>query len=124
MVEISEFRREKFRERLRGMSDEKLLQYGKAAAYMANSRNSADKRRAHEVYKIQLEECRLEWRRRHPPRVDDKNKPGVVYFDSTGRPIGFFLIASTATLAPNAKIIPVLRSTTSFFFVVGFVFGA
>jgi hypothetical protein len=66
MVELAEFRREEFRNRLRAMSDEKLIQYGKAAAYMANPRNSADKRTAHDVYKVQLEECRAEWRRRHP----------------------------------------------------------
>jgi hypothetical protein len=48
------------------MSDAELIKYGKAARYMANPANSADKRTVHEVYKIQLEECRAEWRRRHP----------------------------------------------------------
>jgi hypothetical protein len=66
MVELAEFRREEFRERLRAMSDAELIKYGKAARYMANPANSADKRTVHEVYKIQLEECRAEWRRRHP----------------------------------------------------------
>jgi hypothetical protein len=66
MVEIAAFRREEFRERLRAMSDEQLIKCGKAARYMADPRNSADKRTAHDVYKIQLEECRAEWRRRHP----------------------------------------------------------
>jgi hypothetical protein len=69
MVEIAAFRREEFRERLRAMSDEKLIQYGKAAKFMADARNSADKRTVHEVYKVQLEECRQEWRRRHPRLV-------------------------------------------------------
>src|ERR1700741_245168 len=43
------------------------------------------------------------------------------YLAWTGRPIGFFLMASTAASAINAKIIPVLRSTTSFFLVLGFL---
>jgi hypothetical protein len=66
MVELAEFRREELRERLRAMTDEQLIKYGKAAKYMADPRNSADKRTAHDVYKVQLEECRAEWRRRHP----------------------------------------------------------
>jgi hypothetical protein len=66
MVELAEFRREEFRKRLQAMSDERLIKYGKAAAYMSDPRNSADKRTVHEVYRIQLEECRTEWRRRHP----------------------------------------------------------
>ena len=36
MVELAEFRRDEFRERLRAMSDEQLIKYGKAAAYMAD----------------------------------------------------------------------------------------
>src|SRR5882762_5507174 len=43
----------------------------------------------------------------------DLGRPGARYFST--EPIGFFLIASMATSAINAKIIPVLRSTTSFF---------
>jgi hypothetical protein len=66
MVEIAEFRREEFRERLRAMSDEKLIQYGKAAAYMADTKYSADGRTVEPVFKIQLEECRAEWKHRHP----------------------------------------------------------
>jgi hypothetical protein len=66
MVELAEFRREEFRNRLRAMSDEQLIKYGKAARYMSDPKNSADKRTAHDVYKIQLEECRAEWLRRHP----------------------------------------------------------
>ncbi|HWO33425.1 MAG TPA: hypothetical protein VNO32_31895 [Candidatus Acidoferrum sp.] len=66
MVELAEFRREVFRERLRAMSDQQLIKYGKAAKYMADPRNSADRRTSHDVYKAQLEECRAEWRRRHP----------------------------------------------------------
>jgi hypothetical protein len=66
MVEIAEFRREEFRERLRAMSDEKLIRYGKAARYMADPRNSADKKTFLDVYRLQLEECIAEWKRRHP----------------------------------------------------------
>jgi len=66
MVDLAEFRREEFRNRLRAMSDEQLIKYGKAARYVADPRNSADKRTAHDVYKIQLAECRAEWLRRDP----------------------------------------------------------
>ena len=53
-------RAEEFRKRLQAMSDEQLIKYGKAAAYMANPRNAADKNAVHDVYKVQLEECRAE----------------------------------------------------------------
>jgi hypothetical protein len=65
MVELTEFRSEEFRERLRAMSDEKLIQMGKAARYMADPRNSATGRSVEPVYVVQLCECREEWRRRH-----------------------------------------------------------
>jgi hypothetical protein len=66
MVELAAFRAEEFRKRLRAMSDEQLIKYGKAARYMANPRNSADKKTVHNVYEIQLAECIAEWRRRYP----------------------------------------------------------
>jgi hypothetical protein len=50
---------EDLRRRLAKMTDEELLQYGKSAAFMAG-------RSSRETWKIQLAECRAEWRRRHP----------------------------------------------------------
>jgi hypothetical protein len=66
MVELAEFRRDEIKERLRAMSDERLIKYGKAAAHMADPKYSADGRTVEPVFKIQLQECRAEWRRRHP----------------------------------------------------------
>ena len=57
---------EDFRKRIREMPDEKLIRYGKAARYMADPRNAADKRTVRDVHLIQLRECRAEYRRRHP----------------------------------------------------------
>jgi hypothetical protein len=70
MVELAEFRIDEFRKRLQAMSDPELIRYGRAARYMSNPANSADKKTVHEVYKVQLEECRAEWRRRHPKTSD------------------------------------------------------
>jgi hypothetical protein len=66
MIDQTEFRTEEFRNRLRAMSDEQLIRYGKAAKFMADPRNSADKKTVHQVYRIQLQACREEWRRRCP----------------------------------------------------------
>jgi hypothetical protein len=57
---------EDFRRRIQAMTDERLLRYGKATRYMADPRNSANKSTVRDVYVIQLQECRAEWRRRHP----------------------------------------------------------
>jgi hypothetical protein len=40
-----------------------------SAAYMADPKYSADGRTVEPVFKIQLQECRAEWRRRHPKGV-------------------------------------------------------
>jgi hypothetical protein len=66
MVELAEFNRGAFRERLRAMPDDKLIQLGKAARYMADPRNSADKKTVSDVHRVQLEECIAEWKQRHP----------------------------------------------------------
>ena len=42
MVGQTEFSTEEFRKRLRAMSDEQLIRYGKAARYMADPRQSAN----------------------------------------------------------------------------------
>jgi ABC-type proline/glycine betaine transport system ATPase subunit len=66
MIAETQFTVEDFRKRIQLMTDEKLVQTGKAARYMADPRNSADKRTVRDVYVIQLQECRAEWKRRHP----------------------------------------------------------
>jgi hypothetical protein len=48
--------RAKVRERLQSMSDEELIRYGRASRKLRNIRG---------VLKIQWEEARAEWRRRH-----------------------------------------------------------
>lgn len=55
-----------FRKRIQKMTDAELICFGKAARYMAEPKNSADKKTVESVYEIQLGECREEWRRRHP----------------------------------------------------------
>jgi ATP-dependent DNA ligase len=50
---------EKIRARLRKMTDDQLVRYGKSAAFMA-------KRDDRETWRVQLNEARAEWKRRHP----------------------------------------------------------
>ena len=52
----------KLRERLQVMGDEELIKFGKYARSLAGIRVSG----LPDPYKIQLEEARAEWRRRHP----------------------------------------------------------
>jgi hypothetical protein len=66
MIAETKFTVEDFRKRIQAMSDDQLLRYGKAAAYTADPKYSADGRTVEAVFKIQLKECRTEWRRRHP----------------------------------------------------------
>ena len=66
MFAETKFTVEDFRKRIQAMSDDQLLQYGKAAAYMADPKYSTDGRTVEPVFKIQLQECRAEWKRRHP----------------------------------------------------------
>src|ERR1700674_4695422 len=69
MFAETKFTVEDFRKRIQAISDEQLIRFGKAARYMADPRNSADKRTVRDVYVTQLELCREEWRRRHPEPV-------------------------------------------------------
>ena len=55
---------EKIRERLRKMTDEQLVQFGKAAREVCSSANRGKPPR--EVFVIQLNEAKAEWLRRHP----------------------------------------------------------
>lgn len=66
MIAETKFTVEEFRKRIQAMSDGQLLRYGKAAAYMADPKYSADGRTVEPVFKIQLQECRAESKRRHP----------------------------------------------------------
>jgi hypothetical protein len=66
MIAETQFTVEDFRKRIQLMTDEKLVQMGRAARYMADPRNPADGRSVESVFTIQLQECREEWKRRHP----------------------------------------------------------
>jgi hypothetical protein len=66
MIAETQFTVEDFRKRIQAMTDEKLVQMGKAAKYMTDPRNSADKRTVRDVFVTQLQLCREEWIRRHP----------------------------------------------------------
>jgi hypothetical protein len=59
--------------RIQAITDDQLLRFGKAAAYMADPRNSADRRSVEPVFKIQLQECRAEWQRRHSKPSAERN---------------------------------------------------
>jgi hypothetical protein len=62
-----EFDIQSLQKRLREMSDEKLLQFGRDATYMC-SLNANLGQPPREVFAIQLKEAKLEWRRRHGPK--------------------------------------------------------
>jgi len=59
---IVETQLQKLRERLRQMSDEELIKFGKEARKLAEPRIIP----VPDPWKAQLEEARGEWRRRHP----------------------------------------------------------
>jgi hypothetical protein len=57
------------RERLRKMTDKELRRFGEAARHMCSPKaNHGDPPR--QVFVIQLEEARGEWKRRHPKKVN------------------------------------------------------
>jgi hypothetical protein len=56
---------EELRVRLRRMSEAELVRYGQDAAFMCSPRANMGKPPC-KPFVIQLEECRAEWRRRHP----------------------------------------------------------
>ena len=76
MVTIAAWDVEDFKQRIRKMTDEQLVQMGKAARYMADPRNSADKRTVRDVYVVQLQECKREWARRHPKKSESAGPQG------------------------------------------------
>lgn len=64
---------EEFRTRLRKWSDEELIRYGKACRSMCGRRDPRP-----DSF-IQLEECKAEWRRRHPkPDASTVRVPSTV----------------------------------------------
>jgi hypothetical protein len=56
---------EELRERLRKMSDDALRHWGKCAVFLCTLEANHGKA-PREVFLIQLEEARAEWKRRHP----------------------------------------------------------
>jgi hypothetical protein len=54
---------EDFRARIRKMTDEQLIRFGRAARYMVNPWNSANRHSVEPVFVVQLRECREEWAR-------------------------------------------------------------
>ena len=60
--ESSEVQLQKLRERLRLMSDEELVKFGKQVRSLSEPRVSV----MPDPWKEQLQEARAEWRRRHP----------------------------------------------------------
>jgi hypothetical protein len=64
-VGTSEFNLENIRKHLQRLSDEELIQFGKACRDMLTPQANLG-RPPREVFVIQLQEARKEWRRRHP----------------------------------------------------------
>ena len=60
--ESEEVELQKLRERLRLMSDEELVKFGKQVRSLSEPRASVTP----DSWKAQLQEARAEWRRRHP----------------------------------------------------------
>ncbi len=64
-VGTSEFNLENLRKHLQRLSDEELIQFGKACRGMLTPQANLG-RPPREVFVIQSQEARKEWRRRHP----------------------------------------------------------
>ncbi len=64
-VGTSEFSLENLRKRLESLSDDELIQFGKACRDMLTPQANLG-RPPREVFVIQLQEARKEWRRRYP----------------------------------------------------------
>jgi hypothetical protein len=65
---------DELRARLGKMNDTQLLRQGKAAAYMCDPRNGHGEP-PRQTFVIQLDECRAEWRRRHPNPAGQASDP-------------------------------------------------
>jgi hypothetical protein len=64
---------DKLRARLRKMSDEQLIEFGKNVRYLCGSKANFGKP-ASAVWLIQLQEGQAEWRRRHPKKTESNTK--------------------------------------------------
>jgi hypothetical protein len=64
-VDIAGFNLGNLREHLQCLSDDELIQFGKACRDMLTPQANLG-RPPREVFVIQLQEARREWRRRHP----------------------------------------------------------
>ena len=69
--ESEEVQLQKLRERLRKMSDEELIKFGKDVRKLSEPRVSVTP----DPWKAQLEEARAEWRRRHPKHRRSAENP-------------------------------------------------
>jgi hypothetical protein len=67
-VRVNEFNLRELRARLQDMTEAELLQFGKAAKVMC-SREANRHEAPREVFVIQLQEARAEWRKRHPKKA-------------------------------------------------------
>jgi hypothetical protein len=67
-VGTSEFNLENLRARLQRMSDEQSIQFGRACRELLTPQANLG-RPPREVFVIQLQEARKEWRRRHPKEL-------------------------------------------------------
>jgi hypothetical protein len=67
--ESDEVQLQKLRERLRTMTDDELIKFGKQVRALSEPRVSITP----DPWKVQLEEAKAEWRRRHP--VETSNTP-------------------------------------------------
>jgi hypothetical protein len=64
-VESSEESQAKLRQRLRNMSDQELIKFGKSVRLLCGGRVGI----MENPFEAQLAEARAEWRRRHPKRI-------------------------------------------------------
>lgn len=76
MIAETKFTVEDFKKRIQSMTDEKLVQMGKAARYMSDPCNSTDRRSVRPVFVTQLQLCREEWTRRHPKKSESAEQQG------------------------------------------------
>ena len=63
-ISVQEFDVQQFRAEIAKMSDAELISLGRSLRSLCYPRTVAPRKSA---FDIQLDECRAEWRRRHPP---------------------------------------------------------
>jgi hypothetical protein len=85
-IGFSELDIDQLRERLRNMSDDQLLKFGKSARYMCSPTANRGKP-PDEAFVIQLKEARAEWRRRHP-KAEPEESLTTLKLSAEGSPNG------------------------------------